>query len=277
MSTLLATPRSSMRFRIPALLTFVVLGTGCVDQLPVPTGRYGAISAPAFAGTGGSYALRPQAAFYGRTDLSYVPITTDTCVVALYSESSGVSNSLNFLNAGDFIRTSVSGRVDSLFPLSGISLRVYEFPLVSGIPFTPGDTLTIVVPGATFPASAISVRTAEAFTHDSVMVPAIGAGLPVAWTAGIASGSQMTFSLRYNNGFTTSGLNEQVFCSFIDDGSATIPSIYLDGWRETTNNQRATRVTRVRSNEVTVDTRTRLVVISTFARPLSAAAVPTLR
>ncbi len=266
-----------MRLRIPAVLAVLVVVTACLDPLPVPQGRYGAITAPTFAGTGGGYTVRPQAAFYGNTDLSYVPFPSDTCLITSYSDSSAVTGGLRFLNAGDFLQTSVSGRVDTLLPIPDLNLRVYEFPVSTGIPFTPGDTLTVVVPGASFPASAVSVRTAEAFTHDSITVPAVGAGLNLTWTPAVASGTHMTFSLRYHNGFGTIALNEQIFCSFIDDGSQTIPTGYLDGWRDAAADQRATRVARIRSREVVVDDRTSLVLVSSFARPLPAASAPTIR
>ena len=103
----------------------------------------GAITAPTYAKSGGGYAMRPQAAFYGRTDLSYVPFIGDTCLIAQYADSAAVSQGLVFLNAGDFLQTAVSGRVDSLVPLPQVNIRVYTFPIVTGIPFTPGDTLTV--------------------------------------------------------------------------------------------------------------------------------------
>lgn len=259
-----------MRLRLPALLAVTAItATACLDPLPVPQGRYGAITASAYAVQNGFFVLRPEAAFYGNTDLSYVPFQNDTCFVTPFSPTSTViDGSLRFLNAGDYVQTQVAGRVDSLFPIPGISLRVYQRTQSQGIPYTPGDTLRVVFPGATFPAGALSVRTAEGFTHDTIIVPATGAGLPLTWTTTPAGGSQMTVSLRYNNGFQTTGLNEQVFCSLIDDGNATIPTAYLDGWRQALNDERQTRMARVRSSEVVLDQRTRVTLISSFSRPI---------
>lgn len=266
-----------MRLRIPALIAVVVIVTACVDQLPVPTGRYGTITAQTFGRLGGGYAMRPVAAFYGSTDLSYAPFPTDTCLIAAYADSAAVNGGLQLLNAGDFIQTSVSGRVDSLVPPSSLPLRVYQFPDEFGIPFTPGDTLSVVIPGATFPASAVSVRTAEPFAHGAIGIPAVDASLPLSWDAAVASGTYMTFSLRYFNGSGVVRLNEQIFCSFIDDGDATIPAAYLNGWRDAQDDLRATRVTRVRSREVSIDARTNLVLISSFSQPVPSAGAPTLR
>jgi len=217
-----------------------------------------------------NYTMRPEAAFYDNTDLSYVPFATDTCLVTNYFPSTSIINgSLQFLNAGAFLQTTVSGRVDSLLPIPNVSLRVYQSPNAGGIPYTPGDTLSVVIPGGTFPASAISVRTAEAFTHGAIGVPAENEALPLTWTPATVAGSQMTFSLRYANSFSTTGLNEQIFCSFVDDGAATVPPTVLGGWVNALNAQRQTRATRVRSREVTVDARTKLSLLSTFSQPIN--------
>lgn len=252
-------------------LAFLALGTtACIETLEPPEGRFGTITAAAFDNGGGTYVLRPEAAFYDKTDLTYTPAVGDTCVLASYSPISTISGSLITLDAGDFLFTSIGGRVDTLAPRAGFSLRVYAAVRPLGIPYTPGDTLAVTVPGAVggFPASAISVRTAEAFTHDSIGVPGATEDLTLAWTPAPTAGSQMTFSLRYANAFSGGTANEQLFCSFTDDGTATVDSDYLLGWRSALNGVRSTRAIRVRSHEVTLDGRTRLSIISSYGLPL---------
>lgn len=262
----LAPQRPAMRLRLPLLVSTLLLAAACIEPLETPNSRYGAIALPSYA-VGDGFVVRPEAAFYDRTDLSYEPFTNDTCLVTGYSPTNNiVSGTLRFMNAGDFLFTSVGGQVDSLVPLIGNGFRVYTASDSAGIPLTPGDTMVITIPGAAggFPASAITVRTAEAFTHGGVGVPGANTNLPLTWDPAPVPGSQMTFSLRYANLFATNQLNEQVFCSFIDDGSATIPAIYLSGWISAQNDLRESRVTRVRSNQVRVDARTLLAAISTF-------------
>ena len=259
-----------MRARVLSLAVLVLASTACVDTLPTPNGRFGTITAGAYDNGGGSFVMRPEAAFYDKTDLSYVPVVGDTCVIAPYSALQSVSGGLVTLNAGEFLFTSIGGRVDTMTTIAGLLIRVYTPLRPQGIPYTPGDTLSVTVPGALggFPASAISVRTAEAFTHGAIGIPAENIGLPLAWTPAPSAGSQMTFSLRYANSVSGGALNEQVFCSFIDDGAASINSNYLGGWRTAVNDSRSTRALRVRSREVTVDARTRLSIISTYGQPL---------
>lgn len=259
-----------MRVRLLPLL-FLALGTtACLETLQPPEGRFGTITAAAYDNGAGTYVLRPEAAFYDRTDLTYTPAVGDTCVTAAYTPILTISGSLLTLNAGEFLFTSIGGRVDTLAPLGGLSLRVYSAIRPLGIPYTPGDTLAVTIPGSVsgFPASAISVRTAEAFTHDSIRVPGATEDLTLAWTPAPSAGSQMTFSLRYANGFSSGTANEQLFCSFTDDGTATIDSDYLSGWRSALNDVRSTRAVRIRSREITIDGRTRLNIISSFGQPL---------
>ena len=259
-----------MRARILPLVVLLLASTACVDTLSTPNGRFGTVTAGAYDNGGGSYVMRPEAAFYDRTDLSYVPVIGDTCVITNYNPVQTINAGLATLSAGEFLFTSIGGRVDTMTAIAGISLRVYTAIRPLGIPYTPGDTLSITVPGALggFPASAISIRTAEAFTHGAIGIPAENIDLPLTWTPAPSGGSQMTFSLRYSNSVSGGTLNEQIFCSFTDDGAASINANYLGGWINALNGNRSTRALRVRSREVTVDGRTRLSLISSFGQPL---------
>lgn len=262
-----------MRLRIPALLAVVVLATACLETLDAPNGRFGNIIATTFDAGGGAYNFRAEAAFFDRTDGSYQSLTTDSCIVTLYDpRASGITGGSLLLRAGEFLLTNIAGRTDTLTLIPGLAVPYYRTTAIDGIPFVPGDTLQVMIPGETpgFPAASIFVRTAEAFTHDPVGVPATDSSQLVTWTPAPVAGSAMTVSLRYNNNLSVDTLpNEQVFCSFVDDGAASVPDRYLAGWRGALQNSRSTRFVRVRARQVDVDARTRVALLSTFARPLS--------
>ncbi len=264
-----------MRLRIPALLAVAVVATACLDTLDAPDGRFGNVIITTFDEGGDTYSYRADAAFFDRTDGSYSTLTTDTCIATLFDpNASGLSGGSFLLRAGEYLFTSVSGRTDSLGLVPGLVVPYYRTTRIGGIPFVPGDTLQLTVPGESpgFPAASIFVRTAEAFTHDPVGVPGVDTAQAVTWTAAPLAGSAMTVSLRYNNNLSVDTLpNEQVFCSFVDDGSASVPDRYLAGWRGAPANSRSTRFVRVRSRQTDIDARTRIALISTFARPLNAA------
>ncbi len=259
-----------MRARVLSFAVLLLSSTACIDTLQQSNGRFGTVTAGAFGNGVGSYVMRPEAAFYDKTDLSYTPASGDTCVIANYNPVQTINTGLVTLNAGEFLLTSIGGRVDTMAAIAGSSLRVYSAIRPLGIPYTPGDSLTITIPGAPggFPASSITIRTAEAFTHGTIGIPVENVALPLTWTPAPSAGSQMTFSLRYSNSVSGGALNEQIFCSFTDDGAASINANYLGGWITALNGNRATRALRVRSREVTVDARTRLSIISSYGQPL---------
>lgn len=108
-----------MRLRLPILFAAAVLSGACLDPLPTPDGRFGTINATAISDGGAGYVMKPEAAFYDNTDLSFSTFPSDTCFVAAYVPNATVNGALQTLNAGDYLFTSVSGRVDSLVPAPG--------------------------------------------------------------------------------------------------------------------------------------------------------------
>ncbi len=260
-----------MRLRILTCLGLAITVTACVDQLDTPDGRFGSISVTAFDGGGIGSVLNLEAAFYGETDLEFAQPASDSCFTAQYFETNAINTNLRYLNVGEFVRVRTGTRVDSMFPISGLPVRVYQTARTRGIPYTPGDSVYVDVEGSgnAFPQASISVKTSEPFTNDAVGVPAEGVDLTLNWTPAPAPGSLMTYSLRYANAFSAGTKNEQLFCAFVDDGSATVPAAFLVGWRTALNNNREAMVVRLRTRQLELDSRTKLLIASTYSQPLS--------
>lgn len=264
-----------MRTHPLVLAGALLIVTACSDLQP-PGGYYdvGFVSAAAIDDGLGGYTMSPEAAFYRRSTLRFQPLETGDCSIAVYSESTVLPIGLQTMNAGPQLTAQVSGQVESLEPMVDFGFLRYRHELTAGFAFTPGDTLRISVPGATngFPEAVVAVRTAEAFTHDEIGIPASGQPLSVSWTAAPAPGSTMAISLRYAVG-VQSILNQQVYCVFPDTGAAVIPGTFLAGWVNSTGDVRETRLIRTRFREIELPGRRRLTAISTFGQPLDAGAV----
>jgi hypothetical protein len=261
------------RARSFALLALSVVGAACVDTLEPSKNRFGLVSYAALTDEVRGYVMDPEASFYDRTDLRYTPPPADSCVVAAYVAAPIAGSSFPTLSAGDFLVSQVGAQRDTLRGAVEFGAFVYRPVRRTGIPFTPGDTVTVQIPGSLtgFPGATVALRTAEAFTADSIGIPETSTeDLTVTWTAAPAPGSLMTVSLRYGNSFGTGQLNEQIFCGFTDDGSATIRAPLLSGWRNAPQGLRETRIIRLRSKELQIDDRTTLTVISSFGRPTAA-------
>ena len=264
---------SPRRLRSFAILALVVLAAACVDTLEPSKNRFGLVTYAAFTDEVRGYVMDPEAVFYDQTDLRYTPPPADSCVVAAYTPPVLVGSSFPTMSAGEALVSRVGAQRDTLRGAVEFGAFVYRPVRRTGIPFTPGDTVTVEIPGSPtgFPAATVILRTAEAFTADSIGIPETAeANLPLAWTAAPVSGSLMTVALRYGNAFSNGQLNEQVFCGFADDGSATIRAELLTGWRNAAPGLRESRMIRLRSRELEIDDRTTLTVLSSFARPIGA-------
>lgn len=269
-------PIMRRRTRSVLLLALTVLLSACVDTLEPSKNRFGLVSYTAFTDEVRGYVMDPEATFYDKTDLRYTPPPADSCVLAAYVAAPITGSSFPTLSAGDFLVSQVGAQRDTMRGAVEFGAYVYRPVRRTGIPFTPGDTVSVQIPGSVtgFPAATVSLRTAEAFTADAIGIPESSTeNLTLTWTAAPVPGSLMTVSLRYGNAFSNGGLNEQVFCGFTDDGTGIIPAALLNGWRNAVPGLRETRIIRLRSKELAIDDRNTLTVISSFGLPTGAFAV----
>ena len=204
-----------------------------------------------------TYGARPTGLFFngGGVFLSSSIVGRDSCLIQTFPPDISTPR-LDYLSAGPtvvvkFNRPQTQG---VLTPRSQSGVDSYVMAEGTSIPFVPGDTVTVEIPGAeggVEPTTAVA-RTAEAFTAATVTLPASNqTDVPVSWTPGATAvpGSAMFYSLRYAAPSTTT-LNREIACFFIDDGSAVIPFEVLFAFRESTvRSAQATRV-RITANRV---------------------------
>ena len=261
------------RARSLLALALTLVASACVETLEPSKNRFGLVSYTAFTDEVRGYVMDPEATFYDRTDLRYTPPPADSCVLAAYVAAPIAGSSFPTLSAGDYLVSQVGTERDTLRGAVEFGAFVYRPVRRTGIPFTPGDTVAVQIPGSLtgFPAAMVSLRTAEAFTADSIGIPETSTeDLQVTWTAAPVPGSLMTVSLRYGNTFSNGQLNEQIFCGFTDDGTGTIRAQLLSGWRNAAPGLREARIIRLRSKELAIDDRNTLTVISSFGLPTGA-------
>lgn len=257
--------------RYVAVLAGILGLTACnSDRFGPAKERTGFISATTYDGGGGAYALRFLGAFYKYDGLSTGIPAAETCQGAPFTPQNTSVATIPTLSAGQYLYTSIGGRSDTLFQTSGLGLTAYQLLTVNAVPFTPGDTLTIEVPGETggFPGTTLKVRTAEPFTHDPIGEGSAGQPLGISWTPASSPGSLMVFSLRFNSTGTANIPNAQIYCVFNDDGSGQLSAALADVWRATLAESRSVQASRIRQTEVVFDANTRVTLLSYFDRPL---------
>lgn len=262
-----------MRFRLPPfpliLLALAATLGACNDAFSVARDRNGFVSAITRDAGGGAYALVFSGAFYRYAGLTAGIGTVDTCIPLLYSPTPPTLASLPTLDAGAELTTQVSGREDAISRSTAFGFYSYELAAGISIPFTPGDTLTLTIPGTLngFPAAVVRTRTAEPFTFSPVGNNTAGAGLPINWTAAPAPGSMIVFSLRFNSTGVSPIPDSQIQCQFVDDGTALVPAGYASQWSASQPESRSVVAQRIRHSTVEVDSRTRVTLLSIFDNP----------
>jgi hypothetical protein len=202
-------------------------------------------------GTG--YTTNPVGNFYrvGSATFSSAASASDSCQIAPYDPNAvNPPVTAEAIGGGAYVAVNVPGHTDTLRKVSTSDLT-YRLGSAAGLTFTPGDSITFVIPGdATgFPAVTVQARTSEAFVFNPIVVPPTGQAMALSWTAASDANAAMLVSLRYNNGLGT-GINNVVFCDFKDDGTGTVPPDMVAAWAASAT--REVFVQRLRTSLVSV-------------------------
>lgn len=189
----------------------------------------------------------------------------DTCTDVAFFTGSGTSG-LTHLDAGAVVSATIGG-VEHVMERTTTSSGLAYQP-TSLVPYTPGDSIFVDIPGAQggYPAGSIRAKTAEAFTFPTNIDPPAGTdSIPLTWSLPDEPlSSIMVLSLRYAPESDPSTLSRQVLCNFVDDGDASVPFRWHQNWSNAS--ERAVVVTRLRTHYVAIGG-ANLGVISTYQVP----------
>jgi hypothetical protein len=222
----------------------------------------------------GQFVTAPEAIFF-RGRLNSVPnasLTTDSCNDGLFTGGGNELENITYLDAGVPVTAQIGSRTDELPRNASLTEITYELPSGQTIPYTPGDSIVLTVPGAVggFEALTIRGKTAESFTMDPVTVPSGSEAIQLRWTASQNPGSALILELRYH---PTGGATptRELLCSFADDGIDSIPFIDHAPWSAGTASAREVVATRLRTSYLNTASGGLLGIISTFPVPTPAA------
>lgn len=263
-----------------AAALLVAVAAGCNSTEPtIPRENYALIYTEARSVSGEGFVTLPVASFFRSAQLTISSSTSpaDQCIETTYDPDQGGADlgDISFFNAGAAVTVEADDVTRQLTRVVEGELERYEITSGGGLPYEPGDTIEFTVPGATggFPAFSIRARTAEEFTFTEPSVPAAGQPIALSWTAGVPAGSAMLVSLRYRSASATSGLDRQIYCEMLDDGSFSVPSQFATGWRVA--QARETAMSRWRTEFEQINDDTWAVVSSNFTVP-TPGSTPTL-
>ncbi len=220
----------------PFAVTVAVLAlslTSCIKATDNSAGTPVGIMTMNARTKGAGYVTYPVLNFYSARSAVFTEARsrTDSCIKTAYAPSSTDPNAgVTQISGGIAIAINVSGRADTLRKISTIG-QTYTLSTTSGLAFSPGDSITISIPGdlAGFPRATFTSRTAEPYTFGPVIVPPVGSPIPLTWSAANDLNSAMLVMLRYSS--TNNGaLDTQIFCDFADTGVASVPAALAAPW-----------------------------------------------
>jgi len=263
------TIRRGLPLAIAAVSTVVVACTAATDVTSVPYGFVTVVAQTAGAG----YTASPVASFFDARGLGAPGAVSawDSCRVQPYSPGAVLSfgDVYPSIGAGSAVAVKFGARTDSLFPVAVGREIQYKLRTPTSIPYTPGDSVSVVVPGNSdgYPAISFRAKTAEAVAVTNFGTPNGASRLDLRWNAAQDLNATMTVSFRFGASGADS-LNTQIYCQFKDDGADSIPARYMASWAQAPT--RSWTAQRVRSYVASVAKGGYFNFISTFDVPTPA-------
>lgn len=182
----------------------------------------------------GQFVTNPNAVFY-RTRQLQLPSTNgtnDICIEGLLPDDQPGGQLPPSVSAGAAVQVGLSGASAELTPLTTAEGTRYLVTGGTSLPFNPGDSATVTIPGSEegFPSWTMKAKTAEAFTPQEVASPSGPETIQLRWSpAASGPGSRMLVSLRYPS--VDGGGMSQLYCELNDDGSHDLEPTLTTGWR----------------------------------------------
>ncbi|MBA4071583.1 MAG: hypothetical protein C0497_07070 [Gemmatimonas sp.] len=217
-----------------ALAALASVGVACMESTSPSSVPYGFVTMVAQRSLTG-YTASPVGTFFGASGLG-VPTAVspwDSCRLQTYSRATvGLGEIYPSIGAGPAIQLMVSGRTDSIFP--GAVGREVQYRLrTASVPYVPGDSVRVVIPGDAdgYPAITFKAKTAEVLTVTDFETPTSGTRLDVRWSPGHDLNNTVAFAFRYG-ALNADTLNTQVSCQFRDDGADSVPAKYIGAWAQ---------------------------------------------
>lgn len=250
--------RTTRAFAIGTAVATITACGGLTESQPTAN-RYGSVSIRATS-SGPTTAIANATAIFFDAYTAAVPNSalnrTDRCEFAAIDTTTIQIRGTK--RAGNEVTLAIAGSNITLPYESGFLRYANAF----GTPFTysSGDNVQVSIPGEgeLFPSASISVPLAEPLLPGPVVIPTGVDAMTFTWNASADTTSAVILSLRYANPSTSSYANEQIYCALKDDGSHQLSSTSLAAFKASPANKRSLVMTRWRTRESLIDSRTLL-------------------
>lgn len=226
--------------------------------------RYGAINIRATGSAQGPLAATPTVVFFtgGESVLPNSATSSDQCgQFPLTGEQIVPGN----LRGGSPLDLKVGANSYGMVESPTVA-RIYTLPAPGVALYQPGDSARLSVPGVAggFPGGQIAVRLAEPVLLGPLTPAVAGQDFPISWATNGDARSGIIISLRYAFTATSDEPDRQLLCTVRDNGSYTVPGGLLTEWATSNPAFRSVNVLRWRTNEASIDERSKLHIVSTI-------------
>ncbi len=225
--------------------------------------RYGSINLRASGSEQGPYRATATAVFFtgGESALPNSLTTSDQCGTFPYTVEQVVPGDLT---AGSSVELVMGGVTSYALAQTEAVPRVYVLPAPGVALYEEGDSAVVNVPGVAggFPAGQIKVQLAEPVRLGTLTPIVPGEDYPISWETNGNAQSGIIISMRYASAASDDRADQQVLCIVRDNGAYTISGGLLSEWSSSNPAFRVANVLRWRTNEATVDERSKLHIVS---------------
>ncbi len=246
-----------------ALVTGAVILSACFSlDSSTSTFRYGSIAIRAASGGVGPITARPSATFFTGQDspLPSSRVQAGQCSPQFFNPEASVPGNLS---GGASLDLRV-GTTSLAMTEQVASSRVYTLSGAGTFTYNVGDSVQITVPGAAggFPGGQVAVRLAEPIRVGDYTEPTEGQNFSLTWQSNGDANSGVLISLRYASVSSTGNADRQLLCVVPDNGSFLIGQQLLNDYVTSPESSREINVSRWRTNNVSVDERSRLYIVT---------------
>lgn len=212
---------------------------------------WGFITVSAREDASGALRTSPTAVFF-RGEVTTIPnsgLRPDSCFPAdAYVPPINSFPGVAYLDAGPSVSLRIGAQTSEIPRVSAGGTTNYTLGAGNTVPYGPGDSIVMTIPGANggYPAAEIRGEAPEALTLQPI-APSTTAAIQLSWNAPADTGSSLIVSLQFAPAGGNGEITREIRCSFNDDGIDSISLAEHQAWSAASNLQRQVVATRLRT------------------------------
>ncbi|MGQ0648718.1 MAG: hypothetical protein ACT4P7_14250 [Gemmatimonadaceae bacterium] len=212
---------------------------------------WGFVTVSAQQNASGEVRTAPTGVFF-RGEVSSLPsasIKPDSCFPeAAYVPPVNSFAGVTYLDAGANLSLSIGSRTDDIPRVSASGVTNYNLASGTTLPYRPGDSVVVRIPGANggYPNVELRAKSAEVLTLQPVTPPASGY-MQLRWNPATDDNSAIVLQLLFAPAGGSGAITREIRCAFRDDGVDSISVAQYQSWANPGNAKREVVANRLRT------------------------------